>query len=101
MIPDDFECSTTLEIMRDPMLCVADGHKYERSAIEAWFRKGKSTSPRTNVAISTLQLAPNRLLKQRIEVLYGGKRSLQLRKDRKAAFFFYTAPCTRGSCVAL
>ena len=41
MIPDDFECSTTLEIMRDLVLCVADGHKYERSAIEAWFGKGK------------------------------------------------------------
>ena len=88
MIPDDFECSITLEIMRDPVLCIADGHTYERSAIEAWFRSGKSTSPRTNVALITLQLAPNRLLKQRIEVLYGGKRSLQLRKDRKAAFFF-------------
>jgi hypothetical protein len=33
--PDDFVCPIQLERMRDPVLA-ADGHSYERAAIEAW-----------------------------------------------------------------
>eukprot|EP01050_Picozoa_sp_SAG11_P053924 SAG11_NODE_32127_length_286_cov_0.818182_1_plen_29_part_10 len=29
-------------------MSAADGHSYERVKIEAWFRLGKTTSPRTN-----------------------------------------------------
>ena len=66
-VPEAFECSITLDIMEDPVLCVADGFTYERRAIESWFASGNRTSPRTNMEIDTLQLVPNRLVKERID----------------------------------
>ena len=42
------------------------GHTYERSAIEAWFAKGKDTSPKTNLKLKNLDLAPNFIAKQAI-----------------------------------
>jgi len=41
-------CPITGEIMVDPVLC-ADGHSYERFAIEEWFARGGNLSPITVV----------------------------------------------------
>ena len=65
--PDEVFCPITTEIMRDPVLA-ADGHTYERSAIESWFEKKRRaneqlTSPKTNVVISDT-LMPNHSLKR-------------------------------------
>ena len=51
--------------MTDPVICT-DGFTYERSSIETWFAKNKS-SPMTGAHIETLTLIPNRALKQTIE----------------------------------
>ena len=34
---EDFRCSITRALMRDPVVC-ADGHSYERVEIERWLR---------------------------------------------------------------
>ena len=36
------------EIMKDPVLCVEDGHTYERVAVEQWWPTGARTSPATS-----------------------------------------------------
>ena len=51
--------------MRDPV-CTADGHTYERAAIESWFARN-DTSPATGAAVSHKDLAPNHSLRQAIE----------------------------------
>ena len=57
-IPNEFLCSITLDLMKDPVTA-SDGYSYERTAIEAWFRNGKSTSPRTGLALINTHLIPN------------------------------------------
>jgi hypothetical protein len=41
-----FLCPIRMEIMKDPVVA-ADGHTYERGAIEDWFARGNSSSPMT------------------------------------------------------
>eukprot|EP01044_Picomonas_judraskeda_P024780 COSAG03_NODE_6951_length_982_cov_16.617946_1_plen_296_part_10 len=67
---DAFVCPFTYEIMRDPVIC-ADGHTYERAAIERWFRTGKNTSPKTNLPLAHRNLIPNITLRQAIEQFTG------------------------------
>ena len=67
---DELECPITLEIMKDPVTC-ADGHTYDRSAIEAWFRSGKTTSPWTNEEMTTFELVSNKVVKRKIAVWNG------------------------------
>lgn len=47
--------------MQDPVTA-ADGHTYDRSAIELWFA-GHATSPLTNLPIASKVLTPNLLVK--------------------------------------
>jgi hypothetical protein len=54
--PDNFLCPITNEVMEDPVVA-ADGHTYERAAIETWFRR-RNTSPMTNQVIAP-NLFPN------------------------------------------
>lgn len=53
--------------MIDPVIC-ADGHSYERSAIEQWLRS-HDTSPVTNLRLTHTMLTPNYSLKNLIESL--------------------------------
>eukprot|EP00957_Ditylum_brightwellii_P048208 3658607-Ditylum_brightwellii.AAC.1 len=64
-IPDEFECSMTLEIMKDPVIA-ADGHSYERKSIEAWLDQN-NTSPKTNQGLSHKMLTPNHALRSMIK----------------------------------
>jgi hypothetical protein len=59
--PADYLCPITNELMEDPVVA-ADGHSYEREAIETWFR-GHNTSPMTNQVIP-LTLLPNVTLRK-------------------------------------
>ena len=54
-------CPITGEIMADPVVC-ADGHSYERQAIEYWLAKN-DTSPRTNLRLRSKRLMPNHQLR--------------------------------------
>lgn len=44
-------------------MVVADGHSYERRAIEAWFARGHRRSPRTNLPLPHPVLVPNHALR--------------------------------------
>jgi hypothetical protein len=61
--PDTFLCPITNEVMDDPVVA-ADGHTYEREAIETWFRR-RNTSPMTNQVIAPT-LLPNFLVRSMI-----------------------------------
>lgn len=50
-------CPITLEAVVDPVLA-EDGHVYERNAIEAWFAKGRKTSPVTNEPLASARVTP-------------------------------------------
>ena len=63
--PYEFICPINYELMRDPVIA-ADGHSYERAAIEEWLRN-HNTSPKTNVALANKTLIPNHNLRQYIQ----------------------------------
>eukprot|EP00795_Rhopilema_esculentum_P014857 gene14856-5981_t len=65
MVPDEFLCPVTREIMTDPVIA-SDGFSYERSAITGWIESGKVTSPMTNAPLNNPNLTPNRSLKNAI-----------------------------------
>ncbi|XRB09249.1 ultraviolet-B receptor UVR8 [Pycnococcus provasolii] len=58
---DEYVCPITQAIMTDPV-CAADGHSYERSAIERWLGEGNSRSPKTNLQMAHTHLNPNHAL---------------------------------------
>ena len=62
--PADFICPITTEVMVDPVTA-ADGHSYERSAIERWLTT-KSTSPLTGEELEFTRLFPNHTLRRMI-----------------------------------
>ncbi len=64
-IPEAYRCPITLKVMRDPVTAV-DGHTYERTAIEEWFRNSK-LSPKTGLALDSLELKPNYALRESID----------------------------------
>nr|CAB3481206.1 unnamed protein product [Digitaria exilis] len=65
MIPNDFLCPITLEIMTDPVI-VATGQTYERRSIQKWLDSGERTCPKSRQPLAHLSLAPNYALKNLI-----------------------------------
>ncbi|KAL1322361.1 hypothetical protein HN51_067362 [Arachis hypogaea] len=66
VIPHEFLCPITLEIMTDPVI-IASGQTYERESIVKWFESKHNTCPKTRQTLDHLQLAPNCALKSIIE----------------------------------
>ncbi|KAK4441108.1 U-box domain-containing protein 13 [Sesamum alatum] len=65
VIPDDFRCPISLELMKDPVI-VSTGQTYERSCIEKWLEAGHSTCPKTQQALTSTALTPNYVLRSLI-----------------------------------
>ncbi|KAK6134212.1 hypothetical protein DH2020_032017 [Rehmannia glutinosa] len=65
VIPDDFRCPISLELMRDPVI-VATGQTYERSYIQRWIDCGNTTCPNTQQKLQHLTLTPNYVLRSLI-----------------------------------
>ncbi|CAN6481993.1 unnamed protein product [Victoria cruziana] len=65
VIPDDFRCPISLELMRDPVI-VATGQTYERSCIQRWIDSGHKTCPKTQQTLPHLVLTPNYVLRSLI-----------------------------------
>jgi hypothetical protein len=70
-VPRGYTCPITLTLMNDPVIA-ADGHSYERSAIEEWIRAcrnnaGRITSPSTNLVLPHTHLVSNHSLAQAIQ----------------------------------
>eukprot|EP00210_Caulerpa_lentillifera_P006947 g6642.t1 len=61
VVDDSIHCPITFEVMKDPVIA-ADGHTYERRAIEQWLRQ-KKESPVTRQPISSNLLTPNLVIK--------------------------------------
>ena len=60
--PDEVLCPITTEVMVDPVV-TADGHSYERTAIESWLARGKTTSPLTGEQLAHTMLTPSYALR--------------------------------------
>ncbi|CAA0817188.1 U-box domain-containing protein 11, partial [Striga hermonthica] len=65
VLPDDFRCPISLELMRDPVI-VATGQTYERSYIQWWIDCGKTTCPKTQQKLRHPTLTPNYVLRSLI-----------------------------------
>ena len=66
--PDDFKCSITLEVMRDPVLLVSSGITYERSSLMEALERRPGVDPQTNAAFDGPPVvAANVTLKRAIE----------------------------------
>ena len=63
--PIDYICPIIQELMRDPVI-TADGHSYERAAIEEWLRD-HNTSPVTGLVLDNTNLITNVRLKAIID----------------------------------
>jgi len=61
-----FFCPITRERFIDPVITIADGHTYERHAIEAWL-SSHQTSPLTGAILPSIQIVPNHTLRCSIE----------------------------------
>ena len=66
-VRDEFVCPITQELMVEPVTC-ADGHTYERRAIDQWLRQLSEreqplTSPKTNEPLAHPHLNPNHQLR--------------------------------------
>ncbi|KAM1006968.1 hypothetical protein FF1_003608 [Malus domestica] len=66
MIPHEFLCPITMEIMTDPVI-VATGQTYERASIQKWLDSNHRTCPKTGQTLDHLSLAPNFALKSPIQ----------------------------------
>ncbi|XP_059660729.1 U-box domain-containing protein 13-like [Cornus florida] len=65
VIPDDFRCPISLELMTDPVI-VSTGQTYERSCIEKWLEAGHGTCPKTQQTLTSTALTPNYVLRSLI-----------------------------------
>ncbi|KAJ4754042.1 U-box domain-containing protein 13 [Rhynchospora pubera] len=65
VIPNDFRCPISLELMKDPVI-VSTGQTYERSCIEQWLGTGHNTCPKTQQKLSSHSLTPNYVLRSLI-----------------------------------
>ncbi|XAR59891.1 Ubiquitin--protein ligase [Bertholletia excelsa] len=66
LVPHEFLCPITLEIMTDPVI-VATGQTFERASIQRWLNSNHRTCPKTGQTLSHLSLAPNVALRNLIQ----------------------------------
>lgn len=63
-LPRSIMCPITKMPLCDPVMC-SDGYSYERSEIQKWFKKSKS-SPYTGKALEDAYIIPNHTLRNTI-----------------------------------
>ena len=73
-VSEDLCCSITCERMKDPVVCVGDGHTYERGAISQGCATGARTAPTTNERLDNLTLIPNHTVRRLILALLERRR---------------------------
>nr|GEW41232.1 U-box domain-containing protein 13-like isoform X1 [Tanacetum cinerariifolium] len=65
ILPDDFRCPISLELMKDPVI-VSTGQTYERKCIQKWLEAGHKTCPKTQQKLTSTALIPNYVLRSLI-----------------------------------
>ncbi|KAE8705469.1 U-box domain-containing protein 11 [Hibiscus syriacus] len=65
VIPEDFLCPISLELMRDPVI-VSTGQTYERPYIQRWIDCGNAKCPKTQQKLINITLTPNYVLRSLI-----------------------------------
>ena len=85
-VPDGFECTITQDVMEDPVVA-ADGHSYERAAIEQWLTE-RRTSPLTGAALASRALLPNIALRKAIAAWRVGEAAPQVGLGRFVALYY-------------
>ncbi|XP_010557715.1 PREDICTED: U-box domain-containing protein 14 [Tarenaya hassleriana] len=80
VIPDDFRCPISLELMKDPVI-VSTGQTYERSSIQKWLDAGHKTCPKTQQTLLHTGLTPNYVLKSLI-ALWCESNGIELPKNQ-------------------
>lgn len=65
VLPVDFRCPITLDLMTDPVV-VATGQTYDRTSINFWIESGHNTCPKTGQTLAHTNLIPNVALKNLI-----------------------------------
>lgn len=58
VIPADFRCPLSLELMSDPVI-VASGQTYERAYIQQWLEEGNTTCPKSRQTLNHFNLINN------------------------------------------
>ncbi|MBA0823898.1 hypothetical protein Goarm_020592 [Gossypium armourianum] len=90
LVPHEFVCPITLEIMTDPVI-VATGQTYERDSIRKWLNSNHRTCPKTGQTLEHLSLAPNSALRNLI-LQWCEKNNIELpKKDNYASSVNYSA----------
>ncbi|KAH7431010.1 hypothetical protein KP509_08G025100 [Ceratopteris richardii] len=63
LVPDDFKCPISLEIMVDPVAS-STGQTYDRASITRWLEEGHTTCPKTSLDLLHYNLTPNFTLRR-------------------------------------
>ncbi|KAG6745700.1 hypothetical protein POTOM_050203 [Populus tomentosa] len=66
VIPNQFLCPISLDLMKDPVT-LSSGITYDRESIEAWLEGGSFTCPVTNQVLRSLDQIPNHSLRRMIQ----------------------------------
>ncbi|XVF43450.1 hypothetical protein PTKIN_Ptkin02bG0041000 [Pterospermum kingtungense] len=66
MIPSDFKCPISLDLMKDPVT-LSTGITYDRGNIEKWIEAGNFTCPLTNQVLRSLEPIPNHTIRKKIQ----------------------------------
>lgn len=103
VIPDDFRCPISLELMKDPVI-VSTGQTYERSCIQKWLDAGHKTCPKTQQTLLHTALTPNYVLKSLIG-LWCESNGVELPKQQGACRSkrpgSSASDCDRAAIIAL
>lgn len=100
--PDCFTCPITRERLKDPVVA-ADGHSYERSAIERWMpmKPGKAwVSPLTGLSFRSRDLRANHALRKAMDELTSPHHAQPMPKSESRAIIQQRAKFSHGLMVA-
>ncbi|TQD96667.1 hypothetical protein C1H46_017742 [Malus baccata] len=99
VIPDDFRCPISLELMKDPVI-VSTGQTYERSCIQKWLDAGHKTCPKTQQTLLHTAITPNYVLKSLI-ALWCESNGVELPKNKNRKAGSSISDCDRTSIASL
>ncbi|MCO5614182.1 hypothetical protein L7F22_068463 [Adiantum nelumboides] len=66
VIPDEFRCPISLDLMQDPVV-IASGHTFDRAAISKWIDNGHRTCPKSGQRLLHVMFIPNNVLRRMIQ----------------------------------